>query len=49
MATKHDLQDWVQDALSANGGRATLVEVAKHIWQNRERELRGSGDLYMAI
>ena len=28
MATKHDLQDWVQDALSANGGRATLVEVA---------------------
>jgi len=46
MATKHDLQDWVQDALSANGGRATLVEVAKHIWKNREHELRGAGDLF---
>jgi hypothetical protein len=46
MATKHDLQDWVQDALRTNGGRATLVEVAKHIWKNRERELRGSWDLF---
>jgi hypothetical protein len=46
MATKYDLPDWVQDALRAHGGRATLVEVAKHIWKHRERELRGSGDLF---
>lgn len=46
MATKQDLQDWVVEALRTNGGRATLVEVAKHIWKSHERDLRSSGDLF---
>ena len=45
MATKHDLQDWVRDALHDNGGRARLVEVAKFIWANHETQLKASGDL----
>jgi hypothetical protein len=45
MATKHDLQDWVRNALQATGGKASLVEVAKHIWQNHEADLKISGDL----
>ena len=46
MATKKDLADWVYEAIKANGGKATIVEVAKHIWDNHEAELRGSSDLF---
>jgi hypothetical protein len=46
MATKQDLQDWVAEALSALGGSATLVDVAKKIWVVNEPELRLSGDLF---
>lgn len=46
MATKHDLQDWVQDALRELGGSAPLVDVAKTIWKKRESDLRASGDLF---
>jgi len=45
MASKHDLADWLFDALSASDGRATIVEACRHIWQNHEEDLRGSGDL----
>ncbi len=46
MATKHDLQDWVKNALVSLGGRGSLTEVAKEIWRAHERDLRGSGDLF---
>lgn len=46
MATKHDLQDWVRDALKGLGGSAHLAEVAKIIWRNHESDLRASGDLF---
>lgn len=46
MATKHDLQDWVTDALRNSGGAARLVEVAKFIWAHHETQLKESGDLF---
>ena len=46
MTEKDDLKDWVFSAIQAHGGEATLVEVAKHIWENHEEELRASGDLF---
>lgn len=46
MATKHDLQAWVQIALDRLGGRASLTEVAKEIWRSHEGDLRSSGDLF---
>lgn len=46
MVTKRDLADWVYAALKANGGEASIVDVAKHIWAHHEAELRGSGDLF---
>lgn len=46
MATRADLADWVFEAVRAHGGRATIVEVASHIWENHEDELRRSGDLF---
>lgn len=33
-------------ALEAHEGRATIVQTAKHIWENNEAELKASGDLY---
>lgn len=46
MATKHDLHDWVQGALSRMGGRGSLTDVAKEIWRAHESDLRSSGDLF---
>ena len=46
MATHEDLQQWVIDALTAQGGSASIVEVARHIWSKHETDLRGSGDLF---
>ena len=46
MASRLDLQDWVVHALEAHGGKATIVQSAKHIWENHESELRASGDLF---
>ena len=46
MATKHDLQRWVEEALVVFGGAATVVDVARQIWQDHESELRESGDLF---
>ena len=45
MATKGDLVDWVQAALKSAGGSASLLYVAKYIWENYELELRNS-DLF---
>ena len=46
MATKNDLKSWVIQALKEQGGSAPIPEVAKHIWDNHEAELRASGDLF---
>jgi hypothetical protein len=46
LATKNDIKDWVLDALSKHGGSATLVQVATHIWDKHEEDLRASGDLF---
>lgn len=46
MGRKDILMDWVREALAANGGSATLVDVARHIWSNHETELRQAGDLF---
>ncbi|SNC61200.1 hypothetical protein SAMN05445756_0433 [Kytococcus aerolatus] len=46
MATQTDLKPWILDALTALGGQAHWVDVAKHIWGAHEDELRASGDLF---
>lgn len=46
MVTRDELTDWVIDALEANSGQSTIVQVCKHIWSNHEGELRSSGDLF---
>lgn len=44
MSYKDDLKDWVLRAIKENGGEATLVDVAKHIWANHEDDLKKLGD-----
>lgn len=46
MATKWDLQLWIQEALEGRGGSASLVEVCRDVWQVHEQDLRASGDLF---
>lgn len=46
MATRNDLVTWLKDALAARGGRGTIVELCREIWQQHEPELRLSGDLF---
>lgn len=44
MPLKEDLRNWIVQAIDAHGGRANLIEVAKHIWENHEAELKTYGD-----
>lgn len=46
MAGRADLLDWVTDALSALGGKARIVDVARHIWINHEADLKSSKNLF---
>jgi hypothetical protein len=46
MADKKDLERWVLEGIRANGGSATVVQVAKHIWAHHRDELELSGDLF---
>lgn len=46
MSTEIALEDFVIEALRALGGEARIVQIAKHIWDNLEGELRSSGDLF---
>jgi len=44
--TKSDLKNWVLTALRDLGGSARVVEIAKHIWENHEKDLRAAGDIF---
>ncbi|MEI9990143.1 MAG: hypothetical protein WDM86_08900 [Rhizomicrobium sp.] len=46
MANRELLKNWVFDAVKALGGEAQVKDVARHIWENHEAELRKSGDLF---
>jgi hypothetical protein len=44
--TKTDLKIWILGALKDLNGSGRIVQVAKHIWDNHESDLRGAGDLF---
>jgi hypothetical protein len=46
VASKYDLADWLYNALKANNGKGTIVQLCKHIWINHEDDLLNSGDLF---
>ena len=46
MPNKLDLVPWLEDALRALGGRGTIAQICKKIWESHEADLRASGDLF---
>ena len=46
MAKREDLSDWLMNALKANGGSATIIDVCKYVWDSFGEELGSSGDLF---
>jgi hypothetical protein len=46
MADKNNLIHWVRESLESNGGRASIVEISKYIWDHYENVLRNSGELF---
>lgn len=45
MASREDLKSWVLQPL-VDLKSAYVPVVAKHVWDNHERDLRASGDLF---
>ena len=43
---RDDLKQIVLDAITASGGSASIVDVAKRIWHDHEADLQTSGDLF---
>jgi len=46
VVTKNDLKSWVLDALRALGGSGRIAQIARHIWDHHEKELKASGDIF---
>lgn len=39
------MTDWVLEALRLLGGRATILDICKKVWELHEKDIRASGDL----
>ncbi len=46
MAVREDLEGWLTEALTLAGGRGSIVNLCRKIWELHEPELRNSGDLF---
>lgn len=40
------LIDWLLEALKSLGGKGSIVEICKFVWENHKDELEASGDLF---
>ncbi len=43
---KYDLPDILYSTIKLMGGKATIIDVCKYIWEKYESNLRNSGDLF---
>jgi len=43
---RENLKQWVLDAIDAHGGATSLMTIAKHIWDNHEKDLRSYGERF---
>lgn len=46
MASRENLQIWIVNALRSRGGQARMVKISRSIWENHERDLMLSGELF---
>ena len=43
---KQYIIDWLIEALQALGGRGSIVQICKVVWERHEQELRKAGDSF---
>jgi hypothetical protein len=43
---REKLKEWILEAVSALGGEATIVDVAKYIWTHHQSDLEAAGDFF---
>ncbi|PZT55628.1 hypothetical protein [Paenibacillus silvae] len=43
---RKELEKFIVEALESLGGKASIIEVSKYIWENYEHELRLRSDLF---
>lgn len=46
MTGRVKLKEWLVEALKFYGGRASIVDICRYVWEHHEDELRRSGDLF---
>ena len=46
MASRDELESWLQSALRELGGKARVAEICRKVWEKHEGELRVSGDFF---
>lgn len=39
------MMDWVVETLKQLGGRGSILEISRHVWEMHEEEIRAAGDL----
>lgn len=44
MGMREDMMEWVLQELRGAGGKASVLQLAKLIWERHEQEIRASGD-----
>jgi hypothetical protein len=40
------MANWVQEGLRELGGKATILDVCKKVWEKHAEEIRNSGDMF---
>jgi hypothetical protein len=46
MITRKNFEEWVLDALKAHNGSASVVQVARYVWQKYIPQLQPTDDLF---
>ena len=39
------MTEWVVEALTQLGGRGTILEISRRVWDHHEPDIRAAGDL----
>jgi hypothetical protein len=42
---RENMTTWVVEALQQLGGRGTIIEIARRVWDRHEPDIRAAGDL----
>ncbi|RLG14305.1 MAG: hypothetical protein DRN66_02350 [Candidatus Nanohalarchaeota archaeon] len=43
---KEYIIDWLIEALEHLGGRGSIIEICKYVWENYEQDLHNMGDIF---